>query len=1023
MTAREFLDDNHEALNAAEANPGQAFDCALVVGVNDYVALRPLRGAVEDARAFAEWLVDPAGGGIAQENVRTILSTKQPLSPVGDAIDEALEALIAQAAAGGGRRFYFYFSGHACTGDRPHDLALCLADWSNLRRRASLGSDAWLDVILASGMFAEVAFFLDCCRVTALRAVGRPPKIDFAKPGERTQAPRAFLAYATEFLRTAREVEEPSAVGGPSEVRGIFTKVLVAGLRGAAAGSDGIVTAASLKQYIERMTLERSAQRGFVQRAEVMDGFESTARFGGSIRPAKLCISFAPSLAKDQREEVVLYGPRREEIRRGRPASGPWELDLAPGLYKLVWVATEGSAFIDYAREDDVVAYHFDPLASRSHVYAELSPRPGTVNSPTNANATWLKSETIDALGSVIAYRSTGLVICFSGQNADNLRGAWSLRGGDRTIEIGGDATPMEEDVEGCVFSTRLEPGSYVLCHARAPVREFAIGVSRAWTTTVLIVYEASTPRLDAIRVSLVGLDNPFEMTVEQTSAEHFFSLEAGFDSPRANLAFSEEARVWRGHRDPIIELLGAHRHAGAAGLSAAELDAIATGLEKKMGPSPDIDALRLRAAIVHHSPIPQKRFLSPPMLRAGLAALVEASHQVPELIPPGSALEYACVERLVDSPLSSWPARSERGVDGEDWLTTTVREFVAEHADEMATLDARTVAHELGVPTMAVETRLMNERTRASVSAVSSLSKTQRRRETTPPSVALPDVAPARRLATPTVAGYRIERLIGKGGMGRVYLAVREATGERVAVKIMLPHTGASRSARRRFLGEIEALAALRHDRIIALLDHGQTDRLFYFVMAYHERGNLADWVRRFGRPQPRDALRITLDMLDGLSHAHRLGYVHRDIKPENILMDALHAPLITDFGLAKCFEKAGLSDITRSGVRAGTAGYVPREQVVDFKHVRPTADVWATAAVLYWLLTGATPRRQGSGGDDAFVAILRDPVVPIRERKADLPGPLCDLLDRALSDDPAMRPEDASAFQMLLRRVMGSG
>lgn len=1021
MTAREFLEDDHDALDVAEANPDQAFDCALVVGVNDYVALHPLRGAVEDARAFAEWLVDPAGGGIAEENVRTIFSTRHPLSPVGDAIDEALETLIARAARGGGRRFYFYFSGHACTGDRPHDLALCLADWSGLRRRASLGSDAWLDVILASGMFAEVAFFLDCCRVTALRAVGRPPKIDFAEPGERKRAPRAFLAYATEFLRTAREVEEPAAAGVTSEVRGIFTKVLVAGLRGAAAGNDGIVTAASLKQYIERMTLRRSEERGFVQRAEVMDGFESTARFGSSIRPAKLRISFAPSLTKDHREEVVLYGPRREEIRRGRPADGAWELDLAPGLYKLVWIATGRSAFIDYAREDDVVAYHFDPLASRSHVYAELSSRPDSVNSPTNANARWLKSETIDALGSVIDYRPTGIVICFSGQNADNLRGAWFLRGADRTIEIGGDATPMEEDVEGCVFSTRLEPGSYVLCHARAPVREFAIGVSRAWTTTVLIVYEAGTPRLDAIRVSLVGLDNPFAMTVEQTSAEHFFSLEAGFDSPRANLAFSEKAQVWRGHRDPIIELLGAHRHAGA-GLSAAELDAIATGLEKKMGPSPDVDALRLRAAIVHHSPIPQKRFLYPPMLRAGLAALVEASHQVPELIPPGSALEYMCVERLVDSPLSSWPARSERTVDGEDWLTTTVREFVTEHADEMATLDARTVAHELGVPTMAVQTRLMNERTRATSSAATSPAKTQRRREAKPPSSALPEVTPTVSFAAPTIAGYRIERLIGQGGMGRVYLAVREATGERVAIKTMQSHTGASRSAHRRFLREIEALAALRHDRIIALLDHGQADRSFYFVMAYHKRGNLTDWVRRLGRPQLREALRITLDVLDGLSYAHRLGYVHRDIKPENILMDASHTPLITDFGLAKCFEKAGFSDITRSGVTAGTAAYIPREQVLDFKHVRPTSDVWATAAVLYWLLTGATPRRQGSGGDDAFIAILRDPVVPIRERTSDLPGPLCDLLDRALSDDPAMRPKDAGAFQTLLRRVMES-
>lgn len=1023
MTAKEFLDDDQQALGGPENTSGQALDYALVVGVNDYVSLHPLRGAVEDAKAFVAWLVDPGGGGLAPANVHTILSTRTPLSPVGDTIDEALEAVIAQAMRNGGRRLYFYFSGHACTGDRPHDLALCLPDWSGLRRRASLGSDAWLDVILASGVFAEVAFFLDCCRVAALRAVGRPPKIDFATPRDRARAPRAFMAYATEFLRVAREVEEPSATNASLEVRGIFTKVLVTGLRGAAAGNDGIVTAASLKQYIEHMTVRQSVERGFEQRAEVLDGFESTARFGDSIRPAKLCITFAPSLAKDPHAEVVLYGPRREEIRRGNPVNGPWELNLEPGLYKLVSIATGQSDFIDYSREEEVVAHHFDPLGSGRDHSAEPLAWSISTHAPTIANTTWLKSPTIDALTTVVADRSTGIVLCFSGQNAEELQGTWILRGADQTIEIQSESIPMAGDMEECVFPMRLEPGSYVLRHSQAPAREFAIRISADWTTVILIEYEASKPRFDTIRVSLVGLGNPLNKMGEQTSAASFFALEAGFGSIRARHANSDEALLWRGHCDPMIELLGAHRHADG-GLSPAELEDIASELEKKIGPSPDIDALRLRAALVHHLPISQKPFVDPPMLRAGLAALVEASHQVPEIIPAGSALEYLCVERLVDSPLSSWPARSEQRADDEDWLTTTVREFVAEHADEMATLDARTMAEELGVPTIAVQTRLMNERTRANSNMTTALAPTLRQSDLPPPSVKPSQVTPGRRaLAAPTIPGYRIERQIGKGGMGRVYLAVREATGERVAIKTMLPHTGASKSSRRRFLREIEILAALRHDRIISLLDHGQSDRLFYFVMAYHKRGNLADWVRRFGRPPLRAALRITLDVLDGLSHAHRLEYVHRDIKPENILMDASNKAILTDFGLAKCFENAGLSDITRTGVMAGTLAYLPREQVVDFKRVHPTADVWATAAVLYWLLTGATPRSlESRGADDALIAILRDPVVPIRERSSNLPGPLCDLLDRALSDDPAMRPENAGEFHALLGRVMES-
>jgi two-component system nitrogen regulation response regulator GlnG len=278
-TPREFLEPVANRVEAI-SSPDECEDYALVVGVNDYPQLRPLRGAIADAQAFADWLIEPMGGRVPMANVRKIVSATNPLSPIVHEINEALLDVLECAGKTGGRRFYFYFSGHGCVGDRANDLALCMANWSDLRRRAALSSEAWLEIVVRSGAFAEVAFFLDCCRVWATRAVGLPPDIDFAKPVERVHPTRVFMAYATEFQRPAIEVDERSTSGELDEVRGIFTHVLLTGLRGEAVGLSGDVTAGSLKEYAEIKTEERAKTRGFHQRAEILHGFDSRARFG-----------------------------------------------------------------------------------------------------------------------------------------------------------------------------------------------------------------------------------------------------------------------------------------------------------------------------------------------------------------------------------------------------------------------------------------------------------------------------------------------------------------------------------------------------------------------------------------------------------------------------------------------------------------------------------------------------------------------------------------------------------------------
>ena len=236
-----------------------------------------------------------------------------------------------------------------------------------------------------------------------------------------------------------------------------------------------------------------------------------------------------------------------------------------------------------------------------------------------------------------------------------------------------------------------------------------------------------------------------------------------------------------------------------------------------------------------------------------------------------------------------------------------------------------------------------------------------------------------------------------------------------------MLPEGAVSRDARQRFLREIHDLGALRHERIIGLLDQGEARRSFYFVMPYYERGNIAQWVQSRGLPKLDDAVRVILDVLEGLAFAHKLKYVHRDIKPQNILLDGSGRAIVADFGLAKCFEKAALWDITKTGQTQGSVAFMPREQAINFKRVGPSTDVWAVAAVLYWLLCGVIPR-DTVGGSNSFFAVLHSPVVPIRERLPTLPKALSELIDGALSDDPSLRPADAEAFRARLEKAIAT-
>jgi serine/threonine protein kinase len=269
-------------------------------------------------------------------------------------------------------------------------------------------------------------------------------------------------------------------------------------------------------------------------------------------------------------------------------------------------------------------------------------------------------------------------------------------------------------------------------------------------------------------------------------------------------------------------------------------------------------------------------------------------------------------------------------------------------------------------------------------------------------------------------IGPYAVQGLLGRGGMGAVYLASRPGDDAPVALKVMLPRMVVDPAAQEIFIREIEVTRALRHPNIVELLDFGRHEGRFYFALEYCPGGSAEGLrLRQGGRLGLPVTVRLAADALEGLAAAHAAGFVHRDLKPDNVLLGAGGAAKLGDFGLAKSFEQAGLSGMTATGMVGGTFHFMPREQLTSFRRMRPASDVWSMAATLYYLLTGEFTRDFASH-TDPLVVILRGGFVPIREREASLPEDLAAVLDRALDDDPDARYPTAREFADALRAVL---
>ena len=260
--------------------------------------------------------------------------------------------------------------------------------------------------------------------------------------------------------------------------------------------------------------------------------------------------------------------------------------------------------------------------------------------------------------------------------------------------------------------------------------------------------------------------------------------------------------------------------------------------------------------------------------------------------------------------------------------------------------------------------------------------------------------------------AQYDVLHLIGRGGMGSVYLARERLLERLVAVKV-LPHEAASDPAgRERFLREARTAARLSHPNIVPLHSFAEAEGTFLYVMGYVEGESLEARLQRDGRIPPAEARVILAQVADALHHAHQQGVVHRDVKPDNILLESdTGRALLTDFGIAK--QGSAQGTLTRTGMVMGTPHYMSPEQA-SAEDVDGRSDIYALGVVGYRMISGRLPFEGGTLRALLLAQVARDPQ-PLIATDGDAAAP--GAIMRALKKSPAERWPSARDFANALR------
>jgi serine/threonine-protein kinase len=278
-----------------------------------------------------------------------------------------------------------------------------------------------------------------------------------------------------------------------------------------------------------------------------------------------------------------------------------------------------------------------------------------------------------------------------------------------------------------------------------------------------------------------------------------------------------------------------------------------------------------------------------------------------------------------------------------------------------------------------------------------------------------------ADRIGSVIASKYRLEELLGEGGMGAVWKATHVTVGKRFAVKVLHAEVSKHPDAKRRFTQEAQAAAKIGHPAILDVYDLGEDDGSLYMVMELLEGESLAQRVA--GGPLPiSEALEYAAGILDALDAAHGAGVIHRDIKPANVFLVrgeiGRAAVRVLDFGIAK-FQEAADGAKTSTGAVLGSAYYMAPEQVRAETAIDARADVWAVGATLYELLVGE-PAHLAPSHSAVIAKIVMTHAPPVSERRTGADAKLDAVVARALRIDPTERFASAADMRAAIETAL---
>ncbi|HEX6576048.1 MAG TPA: protein kinase [Gemmatimonadaceae bacterium] len=264
----------------------------------------------------------------------------------------------------------------------------------------------------------------------------------------------------------------------------------------------------------------------------------------------------------------------------------------------------------------------------------------------------------------------------------------------------------------------------------------------------------------------------------------------------------------------------------------------------------------------------------------------------------------------------------------------------------------------------------------------------------------------------------YEIERVLGRGGMAVVHLAEEKKHQRKVAIKVLREDIGATLGAER-FLREIGIAARLSHPHLVPLIDSGQSSGLLYYVSPFVPGGSLRDRLDREKRIPVEDAVRIAVEVGNGLDYAHRNGFVHRDVKPENILFADGHA-LLADFGIAHVCKGPNSEPLTKGGIALGTPEYMSPEQASGADEIGVATDIYALGCVVYEMLAGTPPFR-GNTSLAVMAKHVTERPKPLRTVRPEIPAHVEHAVAKALSKLPEQRFASVAEFTGALQQPQG--